>query len=213
MRLKKSKSSKSLFLIIGSFLIIFGISIIILKIILDYHFIQNRNSLVDEYLEVTSNEKNDVIYNSPESEIKESKDISDSERYLGVLEIPSIELKMGFFDIDSSLNTVDKNIEVLEMTNMSGTEHSFLVLASHSGSGRYAYFKNLYKLDSEDWVMIYYNGLKYTYKVSLKEYQEKTGKITINSGDNDLLILTTCDQEDRSKQIVIIATLIYKMPY
>ena len=51
-----------------------------------------------------------------------------------------------------------------------------------------------------------YKNNIYTYKVTVIEKQNKTGKISINKNVfYNILILTTCDQEDKSKQIVITA--------
>ena len=134
---------------------------------------------------------------------------SISEKYLGVLEIPTINLKKGFFEKNSSLNTISKNVEILEESDMPNIKNGNLVLAAHSGTGRYAFFRNLYKLKINDNAYIYYQGLKYEYEIVKIEYQDKDGTITISKLEQEsYLILTTCDQKDKTKQIVITAKLI-----
>mgnify|MGYP001853381872 CR=1 FL=1 len=118
-------------------------------------------------------------------------------------------MKNGFFDKESSLNTISKNIEILEESDMPDDENGNVILAAHSGTGRYAFFKNLFKLNINDKAYIYYKGLKYEYEIVKMDYQRKDGTITISTLEQDsYLILTTCDQKDKTKQIVIAAKLI-----
>ena len=159
------------------------------------------------YIESTTNEYQNV--QADNSETKTSNDLSISEKYLGVLEIPTINLKKGFFEKNSSLNTISKNVEILEESDMPNIKNGNLVLAAHSGTGRYAFFRNLYKLKINDNAYIYYQGLKYEYEIVKIEYQDKDGTITISKLEQEsYLILTTCDQKDKTKQIVITAKLI-----
>ena len=77
-----------------------------------------------------------------------------------------------------------------------------------------AFFKNLYRLEPNDKVYVYYNNIKYIYNVVDIYDEEKNGIISINkSSAASLLILTTCNMVDRTKQIVVVAQLIDKQKY
>lgn len=205
--LKRKRIKKWSLFIIGSFLIAIGIGIIVVKTLLDYQYEKQESKLIDLYIESTTNEYQNV--QADNSETKTSNDLSISEKYLGVLEIPTINLKKGFFEKNSSLNTISKNVEILEESDMPNIKNGNLVLAAHSGTGRYAFFRNLYKLKINDNAYIYYQGLKYEYEIVKIEYQDKDGTITISELEQEsYLILTTCDQKDKTKQIVITAKLI-----
>ena len=205
--LKRKRIKKWSLFIIGSFLIAIGIGIIVVKTLLDYQYEKQESKLIDLYIESTTNEYQNV--QADNSETKTSNDLSISEKYLGVLEIPTINLKKGFFEKNGSLNTISKNVEILEESDMPNIKNGNLVLAAHSGTGRYAFFRNLYKLKINDNAYIYYQGLKYEYEIVKIEYQDKDGTITISKLEQEsYLILTTCDQKDKTKQIVITAKLI-----
>ena len=205
--LKRKRIKKWSLFIIGSFLIAIGIGIIVVKTLLDYQYEKQESKLIDLYIESTTNEYQNV--QADNSETKTSNDLSISEKYLGVLEIPTINLKKGFFEKNSSLNTISKNVEILEESDMPNIKNGNLVLAAHSGTGRYAFFRNLYKLKINDNAYIYYQGLKYEYEIVKIEYQDKDGTITISKLEQEsYLILTACDQKDKTKQIVITAKLI-----
>ena len=121
-------------------------------------------------------------------------------KYKGIIEIPSINLKKGFYNIGDIENNVDLNVEVLYNTLPNG----ILALASHSGNGNNAYFKYLYKVKLNDIVYIYYNEIKYKYKV-IKIYEEvRDGNIDI-SYSNKLLLLTTCKGNN---QLIVIAKML-----
>ena len=205
--LKRKRIKKWSLFIIGSFLIAIGIGIIVVKTLLDYQYEKQESKLIDLYIESTTNEYQNV--QADNSETKTSNDLSISEKYLGVLEIPTINLKKGFFEKNSSLNTISKNVEILEESDMPNIKNGNLVLAAHSGTGRYAFFRNLYKLKINDNAYIYYQGLKYEYEIVKIEYQDKDGTITISKLEQEsYLILTTCDQKDKTEHIVITAKLI-----
>ena len=61
--------------------------------------------------------------------------------YIAVLEIPKINLKKGLVDPLSSLNNVDKNIEILKPIEMPDRENHTFSLASHSGTSKVSYFR------------------------------------------------------------------------
>ncbi len=127
------------------------------------------------------------------------------------MEIPKINLKKGFLNINDKDNTVNKNIQVLNNSVMPDIENSILAIASHAGNGWNAFFKNLYKLELNDDIYVYYNNVRYSYKVIDIYNAEKNGTISISKSNKDtLLVLTTCNLTDRTKQRVVIAKMIDK---
>lgn len=132
-----------------------------------------------------------------------------SETYMGVLEIPSINLKRGFYHFDSRQNNVKYNIQVLTKSN---PKTGNLMLAAHSGNAYNAFFKDLNKLSLQDDIYVYYDNIKYIYRVSNINYQDKIGYITVLQEPNTLT-LTTCSQEYKGKQLIIVGRLIDKENY
>ena len=87
------------------------------------------------------------------------------------------------------------------------------ILAGHSGSSIYSYFRNLNKLELNNKIYVYYNGYKYSYEVTNIYDIEKTGKIKIEKESNmTALVLITC-RHNTNKQIVIIADLLNEEKY
>ena len=87
-------------------------------------------------------------------------------------------------------------------------ENSLLAIAAHSGNGRKSFFKDLDKLSINDEIIIYYNNNEYFYKINNIYEEEKDGTIEIKKDDYSKLVLTTCNQKDKTKQIIIEAFLI-----
>lgn len=197
--MKKGKN-KSRFFIIGSCLLLLTISF------LSYHYISiyisNKidDNLVKNYF---------VTYaHKDEENIKSNNTTSNEINYIGILEIPTINLKRGFLSLNDKNNNVNKNIEVLKNSTMPDEDKSLLAIAGHSGNGKRSYFKYLYKLNLNDKLFIYYKGIKYTYEIINKYDVPKDGDIEVVKSDKKMLVLTTCSQTDRTKQIVIVGNLI-----
>lgn len=143
--------------------------------------------------------------------IKEEIVNQEENEYLGILEIPKINLKQGFYEYLSKNNNVNKNIEVIETSLMPDNENSNLILASHSGNSNISYFKNLYKLKINDYAYIYYKGRQYVYRLSYKYDEVKDGLLSIRTKKNQVnLTLITCDKLDNHLQNVYVFSLTNK---
>lgn len=195
---------------------IFGISFIIIGILLIsvYQYrISRENKLDDESVDIYFEKQEEAVENITNEEIIEEKEESKESseplyEYIGVLEIPSINFKRGFLDMNDKNNTVSKNIQVLKDSDYPDVVNGNLIIAGHSGSGRIAFFKNLYKLSSGDESYIYYKNKKYIYKMIESYEVQKTGIVPIkNYSNKTILTLITCSQ-DEEKQIVFINELI-----
>lgn len=143
---------------------------------------------------------------------KELKSNQSNEDYIAIVEIPKISLKTGLVEKNSKNNTVEKHIQILEQSTMPNESNSTLILAAHSGNSNVSYFKNLYKLNIEDNVNIYYKNIKYIYQISNIRKETKNGKITIINTNTPSLIMTTCDKEN-DKQLIVEAKLKEKATY
>ena len=195
---------------------IFGISFIIIGILLIgvYQYrISRENKLDNESVDIYFEKQEEAVEYITNDEIIEEKEESKESseplyNYIGVLEIPSINFKRGFLDMNDKNNTVSKNIQVLKDSDYPDVVNGNLIIAGHSGSGRIAFFKNLYTLSSGDESYIYYKNKKYIYKMIESYEVQKTGIVPIkNYSNKTILTLITCSQ-DEEKQIVFINELI-----
>jgi len=164
-------------------------------------------SVIGSYLiyDSTSKKINEVIANNY---IGKTLVIENNKKddIIGVLHIPKINFKMGFYNYQSSKNNVDKNITLLN-DNLPDKKNSTMIIAAHSGNSYLGYFKNLDKLDINDNIEIYYNNKKYHYIVDNVYEEDKDGTINYSRNTNDnTLILTTCSKK-KDKQLVVISKL------
>ena len=163
-------------------------------------------SVIGSYLiyDSTSKKINEVIANnyiSKPTVIEEQHD-----NIIGVLHIPKINFKMGFYNYQSSQNNVNKNITLLN-NNLPDKKNSTMIIAAHSGNSYLGYFKKLDQLDINDIIEIFYNNKKYIYIVDNFYEEDKDGTISYNKNTNDnTLILTTCSKK-KNKQLVVISKL------
>ena len=166
------------------------------KIEIDYE-LQNLN---------TNNTQNNTIINQPVQQPIQTIDFS---KYYGVIEIPRIELKRGFYNIDSKYNTIEKNVTMVEGSTMPDVDKGNLILMAHSGDAYVSYFAYLYLLNTGDNVYITYNGVKYHYRIVNIYYVEKNGMVLITRNlDKTSLTLITCTKDDDTSQTVYIAELV-----
>ncbi len=122
--------------------------------------------------------------------------------YYGYLTIPTISLHLGFYPIGSNLNTVSKNIELIE----TGITNTYLI-AAHSGSGYLAYFNDLRYLNINDDLYLEFKDYTNHYQITNIRREKKDGNISIKNEENQL-ILTTCDQIVKGYQLIIEAKLV-----
>lgn len=163
------------------------------------------NSVYKIYLNLKENykvEKYFIVSNNLNNNINRKVD------YIGVIQIPKIKLERVFYDFSNDKNNVDKNIQIINDSDMPDVINGVLVMAAHSGTNNNAYFANLDKLEINDKINIYYNNLKYQYEIIDYYKIEKNGKLEIKNNNESLLVLTTCDEIDNTKQIVYISKLI-----
>ena len=164
--------------------------------------------IINSYLDYKKNNLKIDSYTEINTKYDSKNIINNSEEYLGILEIPKINLKRGFYDFKSKQNNVNKNITILNNSTLPDTNNSILVLAAHSGNGMKSYFNKLDKLSLNDKLYIYYKDKKYIYQINDIYTTIKNGILNIVYNNTNQLILTTCDKKDKTKQLVIKAYMI-----
>ena len=132
----------------------------------------------------------------------------DYSKYLGVLEIPKIYLKRGFYGTDSKYNDIKYNVTLMKGSDLPNVVNGNLILVAHSGTAYISYFKNLYRLKVGDPCYVTYNGAKYTYIIKKIYNVDKIGSVPIlRDRSKTSLTLITCTKDDLTKQTIYIAEL------
>ncbi len=195
---------KSKLFFCGLTLIILGMAISFIPKIQAISELKNENKKIEEFIR-KSDISNDDATMTTKQPVLESKN-NNSTNYSMVLEIPKINLKKGLYNIDSKYNNVEYNIQIISDSNMPDDSKGRLILAGHNGNSKISYFRNLARLEDNDRVYIYYNGIKYEYTVKEHYILEKTGKIEFKKSNISTLVLTTC-VANQNKQLVYLAYL------
>ena len=155
--------------------------------------------------EETPIEEEPVVVEEPV--VEENNDYT-YEEYLGVIDIPKINLYKGFYNKTSNLNNVKFNLYVLPVSAYPDMERGNLIIAGHSGNYNNNYFRNLYLLEVGDDITIHYNNKKYIYEISKIYLEDKDGNVRIiRDNSKTTLTLITCTKDDNSHQTVYISYL------
>ncbi len=211
-KLNKKRISPNTVALIGAVVITLG------GFFLFYNFISDKRLKAYDYMNEKITDRQTEIYdvttkeiastNTNEEQIEKQTKYKDIENYIGYLEIPKIKFRRGFYKIDSKLNNVESNIQIIKGSNMPDITNGNLIIAGHSGTGWKAFFKNLYKLEIGDNLIVTYSGLKYTYKITNIYKEQNTGTISIKRNyDKTTLTLVTCTKDDSTTQTIYIAEL------
>ena len=178
---------KSQLLFIGSFLVFIGIFTISYN-----HLVFLRNQVfanmkiamldlgnvsqdeIQDEIDVpeVENVSDGTVYQQNEKEI-------DYSRYVGVLEIPKISLKRGFYNTDSKYNNIEQNVSMISGSSMPDVPNGNLMLMAHSGDAYISFFAYLYRLKIGDTAYITYQGNRYKYQIVNIYTVPKTGKVAI----------------------------------
>ncbi len=212
-----NKLKKSQILLLGSLLVFVGVCV------LSYEYIIKMKDAVFADMEiklgenlVVPEEGDDVqevpiTNNLPEDTKTEEKpqQVIDYSKYLGVLEIPKIGLKRGFYNIDSRYNNIQYNVALVEGSSMPDVSNGNLILMAHSGWAAISYFEYLYNLSIGDYAYVTYAGKQYAYKLVNVYDVAKTGKVKIvRNYEKTTLTLITCTRNNDKAQTVYILELV-----
>ena len=209
------KIKDNLITIIGILLIIISISVVMYDNYKDNQKVLENVELVENFFEIENipveEQKEEVVIKDEEDKKTSS---SPTYNYIAVLEIPSIKLKRGLVYYKSKYNNVKYNIQIIEHSQMPDIENSNLILAGHNGTSNVSFFNDLDKLKEDSLVYVYYNNIKYIYKINNNYEVKKDGKVEIIRNRNKTTItLITCKKDSKDKQLVYIGYLVDKVEY
>ena len=188
-------------------IVILSILLIMLSILIKINDIYSvkKEKQKDEKIvkEIINNDDINTVsktVNTSEYSVKNTK----GSNYIAVLEIPKIQLKKGLVMSTKNFKSINYAISIDKNSIMPDKVGNFILYA-HSGNSRIAYFRNIKKLNINDDINVFFDGKKYAYTIVKKYEVDKTGKLSIiNDGISKYITLTTCSQENKGKQIVII---------
>lgn len=202
---------------IGSLLIFVGVvslSSDYLMRMKDEVYSDMKIAMMDPDIEmVTEEDEAEVIRDVPivnnESNQQPVSYVVDYSKYLGVLEIPRIGLKRGFYNIDSKYNNIKYNVTMVAGSNLPDVVNGNLILMAHSGDAYISYFAYLWKLNIGDNAYVTYAGRKYEYRIVDIYTVEKNGLVRIRRNyDRTTLTLITCTKDNDYSQTVYILELV-----
>ena len=209
-----NKIKKSHILLIGSFFIFVGF------ISLSWNYLSQMKRDVYENMKIAMmensslNNEEKVIEEVPiVEEVSKKEDnnsyVVDYSKYLGVLEIPRIGLKRGFYNTDSKYNNIQYNVTMLGGSNLPDVDKGNLILMAHSGDAYISYFAYLWMLGVGDHAYVTYNGRKYDYQVVNIYNVQKNGVAVIRRNkEKNTLTLITCTKDNDFSQTIYILELV-----
>lgn len=214
----KKHIRKSHLLVFGSFLVFLGIVLVSwnhLMVIKNIVFSDMQIAISDR---IPNNTTGEVVIETPNAEEINTPDPSEEDRpqtvvnydkYLGVLTIPKIGLKRGFYGLDSKLNSIDHNVTMVKGSALPNVSNSNLILMAHSGNTYLGFFAYLYQLQIGNDAYITYNRKDYHYKLINIYNVPKDGRVKIvRDYSKTTLTLITCTKDDLSSQTVYIFELV-----
>jgi LPXTG-site transpeptidase (sortase) family protein len=213
MALRKENNKVNLIRYIGLFLLVCGAFMLIYNHCMKIRLNEENDLKIEEFLE---NENTDEEIENTDKNTNTETTTSNvsSYNYIAVLEIPSINLKRGLVDPSSKYNNVNYNIQIIDKSTMPDVVNGNLVLASHNGASYISFFKNLYKLNINDKIYIYYGGYKYEYLLSKIYDTQKDGNIEVYRDNSKTTItLITCKKNTKDTQVVYVGYLESKELY
>lgn len=198
---------------IGIILLVIGVFLLLSYFL--YYGYKNKEEKenIELYIESTSvvevEEQEEVIVEKVKEEKQDSTFWVD---YKAILEIPKINLKKGMVESTKNFSSINYAISIDKSSNYPNEEGNFILYA-HSGNSKIAYFRNLNKLNVNDEVFVYYEGVKYSYQIINKYEIEKTGKMeVIRDSNRKLITMVTCIS-NTNKQVVLIGEQIEEVIY
>lgn len=208
---KKTKEiKKSQILLFGSLLIFSGILMLSWNKLSEYkeEIFSEMMIKLSEVAESKDENKVEVKLDNIKEQSHEDYIPKDFSKYLGVLEVPKINLKRGFYDTSNKYNDIKYNVTLMGGSSLPDHINGNLILVAHSGTAYISYFRKLYLLNKYDEAYVTYNGIRYRYVIKDIYHVEKNGLVRIvRNSQKTTLTLITCTKDDDTKQTVYIAEL------
>lgn len=228
-KVNNKKFKKSHLLLFGSLLVFLGVLaiswnyLLVIKsgiysdmmILISDNYVNSNDEIYEdipnvEELPNDSSNTEEVVPPVTENPIEKPKPpVINYDKYLGVLEIPRISLKRGFYGLSSPHNNIEENVTLVAGSKMPDVDKGNLILMAHSGDAYISFFAFLHKLNIGSDIYVTYNKVKYHYKLVNKYDVLKDGTVSIvRNYDKTTLTLITCTKDDATKQTVYIAELV-----
>ena len=168
----------------------------------------NIEEIIDDLPNALELSKEEIPADSSNNNLEEketTKNEINYSKYLGVLEIPRISLKRGFYGPDSKYNNINYNVTVVGGSTMPDVVNGNLILMAHSGDAYISYFAYLYLLKIGDNAYVTYQGTTYKYQIVNIYNIPKNGTAVINRNtERTTLTLITCTKDSDTEQTVYI---------
>lgn len=180
---------------------------LLVSLVIIFHFFYTRNIDTNYYREDKKLVEEFMDDFDESIEIKEpetTQAVADSKTKvipLGILEIDSINLSVGFYSPNSWRNNVKYGLQILETSTMPNKKGQ-LIIASHTGNSSVSYFRNLKKLKEGQIAKIYYLNKIYYYEYMKIDIQEKNGHLKIEKNSDYPLVLITCTKAGGKTQSI-----------
>ncbi len=207
--LKKSKRmKKSQALLIGSLLIFGG------AIFLSWNYLLRMREEVFSDMKLAMMDPTPVVEETPAGpapsggapQYYEEEYTVDYSKYYGVLEIPKIGLKRGFYNVGSKWNDIQYNVTLQEGSVPPYEGYGNFILLGHSGDSYISFFAYLYRLGVGDECYITLNGVVYHYRIDNIYTVEKSGLMVMDFTPPEMtLTLITCTKDNDKLQTVYVA--------
>ena len=207
----KNRLKKSQLLLLGSLFIFVGIGSLSFNYFMKLReavYSDMRIAMMDEVVEEVNADNVPVtedINNGNANANNNNNYVIDYSKYLGVLEIPRIGLKRGFYGVGSRYNNIQYNVTMVNGTSLPDQVNGNTILMAHSGDAYISYFAYLYRLELGNLAYITYHGNQYTYQLVNRYDVPKIGVVSIKRDYNKTcLTLITCTKDNDSLQTVYI---------
>ncbi len=205
-----NKLKKSHILLIGSLLIFCGVLSLSWNYLVkmkDQIYSEMKIAMMDEVPKPAKEETAEVVDNNENNNTEEPVYYEiDYSKYLGVLEIPKIGLKRGFYNVGSRYNNISYNVTMVDGSDLPDVINGNLILMAHSGDSYISYFAYLYKLTIGDMAYVTYLGNQYVYQITNIYEVEKNGVVRLmRNHDKTTLTMITCTKDNDYTQTVYIA--------
>ena len=154
--------------------------------------------------------KEKVVLNKNINKFEEKKKTNKmiKNKYWGYIEIPKLKIYYGFYSLNDQKNQIKNGIEVMSGSSLPSINGSNIVLVAHSGIAYNVLFDRLDVLGIEDEVNLYFNNIKYIYKVKRILKKDKKDILSTIKTNKNTLILITCDKKEKDKNLIVYLELI-----
>lgn len=196
--------SKKVMIVVGLMFLLSGLTIYIINYYYNYKIQKEDENFVEQFME------QDFAIETEETEIEEVIE-EDYTGYLAVLEIPKIELKTGVVMSSKNYSTMNRNVSIYPTSDMPNYKYGNIILFAHNGTSNVSYFKNINELEKNDLIYLYYDEVKYTYKVIDKYYVKENSKEPLmRKDDKSIITLMTCKKGNNKYRLIIVGEKYYE---